>query len=408
MFAVRPSSTKTWKTSLLTPMMGGGILTGDPDEPFRTTTVRSQIRWWWRQLLIAELSAAELGAVDLVTQLRCQEEELWGFATDKAKSRGPGSSQVQVCGKVEGSWPLRTVNETNFLRDVTYGWKLTEDLRVRANTPHVLKEASCEISIDGVPAGDDKVWLAVDLWRAFGAVGMRGRRGFGSLTQCPLSVQDIELIWKKRFASAPPIGWAGSTLAGSTLFIGPKMGDAIDTWKEALDTYVAFRKGNLLSAGRRNHRGIEAHSRWPESDSLRRAQNPGATVNHWYRGGQIVPRADLGLPLSLKSAGGHWFRDDALEMKDNARWPSPVITKAAELAGEVHPVILVLRSPGPPANQLKWHGTDGGGFNTDCTNWPHEFFDRGFSKPVFHGSLASAKFVDFLRGKLPKNWTKIS
>ena len=75
----------TVRCTLVTPMFGGGVTAGevDPEMPIRASSLRGQLRFWWRLLYGAGKKPADLFA---------DESDLWGGIS----SEGPRASQVTL------------------------------------------------------------------------------------------------------------------------------------------------------------------------------------------------------------------------------------------------------------------------------------------------------------------------
>ena len=80
--AIQESTWTTLECQLVTPMYGGGVVSHTVDEkmPIRVSSIRGQLRFWWR-LLATHLW--RLGNVDAIRQA---EADLWGGIDDKTKA----------------------------------------------------------------------------------------------------------------------------------------------------------------------------------------------------------------------------------------------------------------------------------------------------------------------------------
>jgi CRISPR-associated protein Cmr1 len=81
--AVRSSGrvAKEYQISLITPLFGGGVEAGKPDEtlPIRGTSIRGQLQFWWRATRGAGFSTCE--------ELFDRHAEVWG-KTERASPIG--------------------------------------------------------------------------------------------------------------------------------------------------------------------------------------------------------------------------------------------------------------------------------------------------------------------------------
>ncbi len=128
-----------------------------------------------------------------------------------------------------------------------------------------------------------------------------------------------------------------------------------------------------------------------------------------------------------------------LQLANDERYPSPVITKAACIGGSLHSCIFVLGSSGPDPADIRWRGNadlPACGFTLDCTGWPGEYFngkhdeehveqdlsdprsgssqpaeseDRGFvPKTAYGATRATEAFIQYLQGELNlAEWTML-
>lgn len=383
--------------TLATPMLGGGVEAKKPDvdEPFRPTAVRNGIRFWWRRVWLANYTGA-----NPLADLRKAEEDTWG-STNK-----PGMTTVEVSSSanpkdcmilhdwVDFSLPFRDLR-TQYPKQfaVSYAWgvvAVNDPGRLHEN-PHVLTTASGQVRLTGT---DPCLSLAVQFWLVFGGVGARTRRGFGVLKHS----NPIDWTAMKSLVEGEPKDAPISQLGGARLLVpnGHGYADPMDAWAECLKPYADFRKGNLPGAGGRPYVGMNSHSRWPESDVLRTAQRKGLAT-HGIMPTNAVPRASLGLPMTLRSVGPGrvpetYFDEDTLEFGRGGRWPSPVITRPIFHGEMWKPCILILNNPALDVTNVHWKNAGSGPNDLDATNWPSEWWDGPWS----HGRASAVNaFIEY-------------
>lgn len=405
----------TYEFKALAPILGGGFLSKDPDEdePIRTTAVRAGIRWWWRQLMLAKVfSVPELKPGQHVPAVRKLESEVWGFTSDKGQpDSGPG--KVEISFELGRSTFRRLpVDQMDGAKQLSYAFAMM--LGGNDPIPDVLQgDLSATIHVAGA---NTLVLDAIELWLAFGSIGGRGRRGFGAVSG-GVRLHDIKEIFKSIRGSTPPAGWKGSTLAGSELYLKPNQ-TALGAWQAAMSPYQSFRKG--VKPGRTL---TDTKTRWPEADSLRSAQNQDKPVANWFPEGpgNLVPRADLGLPIRFSNKDGevggahmnaddNTFSNDILQLGENGeRWPSPVITKACVLDCDFYSAVLILKSPGPPKGLIQWNDTRSReAFVTDCSTWPAPSTEHdSVAGNQFNAVLASDAFRKYCNQNL-RDWEPFS
>lgn len=379
---------------LATPMLGGGAEAKKPDkdEPFRPTAVRDGIRFWWRRVWLAHYEGDRP-----LADLRHAEASVWG-STEK-----PGTTTVLVQSHTDQSPKRLDEWGGSSGRDVGYAWNLLKDGKNPENNPFVLTKAEGKLSV-WAPGGavpglteqyDNRALMiqAVQFWLLFGGVGARTRRGFGVLQWKGFEVDwdGIRSLLNSKGKEHPM-----SVLQGSKLLIGDPKQNAMEAWAASLKPYADFRKGNLPKAEQRPHHGPHSHSQWPEADVWRRHEKAQPrTHRNLPPDKHPVPRAALGLPMTIHFGKGERAEDGTLEYGDGGRYPSPVITRPIWKDGKWLPCILVLRTPPPSPDQIRWKdGSKRGRFDLDCLHWPARWWDRGDWHHQEH--TATKAFVRYL------------
>jgi CRISPR-associated protein Cmr1 len=381
---------------LATPMLGGGAEAKKPDvdEPFRPTAVRNGIRHWWRRVYLAHYAGGQA-----LPDLRKAEAAVWG------STENPGLTTIAVQSRTD-SQPVR-LDKWQHLERVGYACNLLLDRNAPENNPFLLPRAEGRLqiwapscSVHGLPDNFDNVQilkLAAQLWLLFGGVGARTRRGFGVLTWDGLTPN-----WEAIRGLIKPGGpsYPLSVLRGAQLFVHDKKADALSAWAASLKPYADFRKGNLPGAAQRDHHGPDSHSQWPEADAVRLAQRrPPKTHQNLPSGRFPVPRAALGLPMTLHFGRGHGADDDVLEYGDGGRFPSPVITRPIRKDGQWLPCILVLRAPLPDGQQIRWKSGRQAPFDLNCSGWPARWWGQGMETWDHGAKSATDAFVTYLKAK---------
>ena len=99
-----PRPEVTLELETITPVIGGGVETGEPDpmEAVRGASVRGVLRWWWRSLY---LGPPGRGATTDIHRSHLREEaRLWGgvgLGEETASGTGAWSSCVRIRVEVE-------------------------------------------------------------------------------------------------------------------------------------------------------------------------------------------------------------------------------------------------------------------------------------------------------------------
>lgn len=372
----------------ITPLLGGGARTRALDEitPVRVSSIRGQLRFWWRALVVHTC----IDARDLA------ERETAIFGGMRGQNNKPQRSRVDMWvtrvhpsgidphdPSGDGTYALWPARGTPAAPRREPGMRFT--LHVRVPTPY-----------------RTDIERALRAWLLFGGLGGRTRRGCGSLTaadeknraawlpqECSaneltrLLGTNIELVStdhdrpRKLPCSQTP------RLHGATLAVWqrlhPEPGEA---WHQALHALEDFRQGapdngfpsrshpDTRFARARAPRGENprrpGRSRWPEPDAIRvlmrqhsRGHEPRYTARlpAWPRAGLGLPIISRFQPMGRKRGerydppepGGQFtlvWQDKKGHTHD--RLASPLIIKAMPLAnGKFVPIALWLERAPP-------------------------------------------------------------
>jgi CRISPR/Cas system CMR-associated protein Cmr1 (group 7 of RAMP superfamily) len=259
-----------------------------------------------------------------------------------------------------------------------------------------------------------EVKKAVKAFLLFGAVGGRGRRGYGSIDSIEMEgdLQSAKLtdsaLW---FSSLPnPLPTGLVSLCGARVFVGKPMPSAFEAWEAGVKIFHHFRKAELPGSSRPS-RGLPSHTTWPEADMLRQLLRPPvARHNPAFAGETAFPRAQLGLPLKFQSQRSHAgaFGDAELYLevggKEIHRLASPVIIKPLKLNDKWHPAILILNSSAVRAGDLRLTTDSGARPTVDASGAPAGLFDGRNNVPFSH---SHSSVLDVLADYLEKHahWT---
>jgi len=321
---------RQYKLRLVTPMFGGGAVAGqiDPQMPIRASSIRGQLRFWWRMLHRGDF--VKDGVLD-VKAMRAREAEIWG-STDQ-----PSAVQVRVIA--------RNLNEDDYLKEDRFGFPPLSpesyalfsaiegkvERIVKQGLEFTLKMSWPDIetlnqlrTIDNrqrarsqqlKPTIDDvcgQIDATVATWIALGGIGSRTRRGLGAL-------EVVESSLPLPAFRLPP---------GAKLYApASDASDAMDAWRQAVEVYQRFRQSFRGKKHQKTFSGgtsgdVPGRSHWPEPDAIREitgcALDDGVTsasgtpddVNQHQHTRPIVtqsvpnfPRAVLGLPIGFHFAG---------------------------------------------------------------------------------------------------------
>jgi CRISPR-associated protein Cmr1 len=343
---------------LITPMYGGGAIAGinDPTFPIRPSTVRGQLRFWWRATRGAKFETAEA--------LFKEEEKIWG-STEK-----PSGTIVKVTAP---KWE----QSRNYIgsRDDNYGFRrfgpeayVLFPAASDTSRHNLVKEGlvfKVEISFERRFEAD--ILCAVWAWVNFGGIGARTRRGCGALYCKELSpekasIESITQWWKRKIDNyAIQLNAERDWPTLFQILTGPVQTDSLRAWQECIKPMKDFRQGVGIgrNKGSRDPRR-PGRSFWPEPDTLRRVfekHNPEHKPNPDMPDG--FPRAAFGLPVIFHFAASRGDPDSEIRPKGNTRMASPLLLRPikAQCDQKVVPAVIYLRGTTLKRKELEVKGS---------------------------------------------------
>ncbi len=339
---------------LLTPMVGGGVRSWQPDQeqPIRSQAIKGQLRFWWR---------AALGMLDCA-ELHQREGELWGKTSV--------ASRVKLAVDILEKPMTKTLNRNgNYMNYGNYPGYVLFPMQGQTGENKFELVTSCKfrLLVECPAANRAEVEQALTLWAMFGGLGARTRRGCGSL-YCPEIMknirngQDVAAALSQLAGGNAAAGKAPYPVLKNALFAWSDVTgerDAGSAWNTYLRAYGAFRQGP--GVGRNQGQGNRpGRTRWPEADAIRRITGrPGPAGNHApvHPAGNWFPRGAYGLPILTE------FRNDANDPtgrytlqpagENKERWPSPMFLKVMRLGNnDLLRVCLILNHALPSGLEL--------------------------------------------------------
>ncbi|KAF0247550.1 MAG: CRISPR-associated RAMP Cmr1 family protein [bacterium] len=342
--------TQERKYKLITPLYGGGVepSQADPITLIRGTSIRGQLRFWWR--------ACRAGQFSDVKEMKTFEDKLWGTISDNKKE--DTQSKVKVAVKVNYSgeavrpfrveqkkdkygkyvpdvkvnenrapayavFPLRPEQEkqeigmvtTPIIKGVSFTLKISFPEKLQISFPEKLQKE--DIYIDVKKEVEAALWA----WETFGGVGARTRRGFGairplSITQnnksleVPLpEINNVETFIEKglrehlKSSSWPEdVPHLSNNLENFKVVLIPSP-YIFTVWEHLINRLKDFRQ-------ERNNPSDKYHpgrSRWPEPDTIRNLTEQHTQYHEpkFDKEDKLnsFPRAAFGLPIIFE------FRD---------------------------------------------------------------------------------------------------
>jgi len=296
--------TKTFTIEAITPVFGGGHQAGEPGEDehnlVRGTSVRGNLRFWWRATCGA--------ACEDANQLRKAEGAIWGTVKE------PGQVQIytevehdgfsrEPCGYTEKKFQFRT----DYPQYALFPFQPNEK---NDQIKNCLTSLIFRLSLTYPEEIGPDVMTALVAWVNFGGLGARTRRGCGALfckELAPDSRDGFESWYKSQFSRyipPSPTTRLWPTLA-KTILLDKKESEPINVWDAGISMLKDLRQ--KPSVGRNNGNGQRpGRSRWPEPESIRNVT--GGWKGKHQRMNNIplesFPRAAFGLPIIFQFPGG--------------------------------------------------------------------------------------------------------
>lgn len=308
--------------NLVTPLYGGGVKSSivDLSMPIRVSSIRGQLRFWWRLLAKHKWKLGDTKAIQNA------EFSLWGGQGD---DNGGRASQVFL--KVSDV-PKESVLK-NHLKEFDE-LKLQYVLFPAANEtdpdlkPHRLldiKDITWTLSfafstkLERDEKRKQQVIETLNWWANFGGLGFRTRKGMGAVhvSACVDFPEIMNVLSKDDVA-----------LAGCFLATRTALGDTLSALRTSIDALSKFRQAPNVGRNTGQQANRPGRSRWPEPDAMRRIVGRGYDVNHQpeHPAGNIFPRALFGLPVLL-----HFPKEKILnatiEPAESERLASPLILR---------------------------------------------------------------------------------
>lgn len=289
---------------LITPLFGGGTTPGEVDKkaPIRGTSIRGQLRFWWRATCGGRFGEDGLQA------MKEREDEIWGAAAIGSKI-SIAVTELNVGKTIDIGSPSSSLGYATFpLRESNGTLQENVSFTLRIECPKIYR-----------PDLKASLWA----WETFGGIGARTRRGFGALqcTAVQLYIDDKKYNtqnWTWAYSSEnakDAILWDLEKLTNGSDFpafvthlsqnparihITPAQNHASSSWLELISSLKEFRQSRSGRFGR---------SHWPEPDAIRNLTGQSLKARHHdipvynppiYK----FPRAAFGLPIVFE------FKDD--------------------------------------------------------------------------------------------------
>lgn len=306
----------------ITPILGAGVEPGYSDFhfPIRGSTLRGLLRYWWR--------ACNFQTDDLKV-LRKRETEIFG-STNVASDLRLKVLNVQCA--------TSTKNQPTMPRYATFSCRKDKEADNSQNIESFTFAIECNKSYE--KEIEEALWA----WANFGGIGMRTRRGAGSIyieEYAPTDVKELEDRLTNVIKCDKRTSWSRLS---SKMLCGNRQKCAMSVWNDIIKVLEDFTQKDV---GRNKDKGRFKRSRWPEADSIRRITKSGSSKHAQSITGEenAFPRALFGLPIIIDLRGEHVKA--TISPIGGERYPSPLILKPLALKGknEFIPLVFVMNAP---------------------------------------------------------------
>jgi CRISPR-associated protein Cmr1 len=372
--------TQTRKYKLITPLFGGGVTPkeADPIKVIRETSIRGQLRFWWRAMR----------GVGTLEEMKKREDLLFGSGGEKAsQSKILITIKVNGDGKIDNEGRSEEPFYVNNSRSRPTGkWEsiayaafplqpANDELHLPMKSIRLRVEFTIKISFPGDAATKKDVEAALWAWETFGGIGGRTRRGFGALQLAevdgvaiePMKIEEIKpekgesrivRELKEQLATGTwdenvPHLSDNLSFALTPVFTSTHSGENnLLAWEFLIHKLHDFRQSPRIG---RIHNG-ESH--WTEPDSIRNKIPTRTFRQPDNKELEKFPRAVLGLPIVFKFKDGEGDPPetilegfDAARQKIN-RLASPLILRPIACQDGAVGLALVLESPRIPPEDV--------------------------------------------------------
>lgn len=290
---------ETYRVEVVTPMFGG-VFPGIPDDvtPVRVSSIRGQLRFWWRAtrgcvfpdaVRLAEREGAIWGTTEEPSKVSVSVTLISKGEKERCADRIPGKKLPYVKAKYHGGY-------------VTFPFHGSE--KDGNNIP--IREAWTNLVFDLRISCPNDVWNDVEAalwaWCNFGGLGARTRRGCGAVFCEDFAPKDASELSSKmktyRHAADGPVH-AWPELFTAILLKENGAPGAIPSWNDSIRLLQTFRQGPEVGRNSGDMLNRPGRSRWPEPETIRAVTRKRDQIH--ARMAAIpedgFPRAAFGLPI---------------------------------------------------------------------------------------------------------------
>ena len=350
------------KYRLVTPLFGGGVMPreNDPSKLIRETSVRGQLRFWWRAMR----------ASGTIGKIKAREDEIFGSGGENArqsklfvKVRVTNSGNEREIFRLEGE-RIKAIDEWAKIAYAAFALQPSrEEQRAGVMPKKVREKVEFEVELSFPEDLRSEVEAALWAWETFGGIGGRTRRGFAAIELLQIkengqqqsvkkyrketAEHQIREDLKKHLLPNKACHAELPHLSEETVFRIRAAKDVKEAWEVAVEKLRSFRQFRRdKKTGKESPYG---KSQWPEPDEIRRLSgNLQPSIVGKF------PRAVFGLPIifHFPQEGGA-IPDATLKPKEFDRLASPLILRPIACEDGAVAIALILETPRLPKGGLE-------------------------------------------------------
>jgi len=319
---------ETFYVKTITPIYAGGVKAGYPDieMPIRATSIRGQLRYWWRFLNCKQQIENSLNREEFFSQ----ERAIWGGMSEDDQDY---SSKVRVSIIAKKKCTLASENK-NYPAYAIFPIRDSDNNLL--DYKRLIKEGyKFELIVKAPREFQKSILQTIRWWASFGGIGARTRRGLGSVEVLDGSKKLLKVEEKE------------AEEFNCKLIIKRAENDGIASWRSAIFKLADFRQGKNIGRNEGSDRGNLrklGRSYWPEPDSIRELTGEWIERHKPEHAAAVsFPRAAFGLPIIFEIRERGEPPKTELKPVGFDRMASPLFLKAMSTdIGKTSPVLMCL------------------------------------------------------------------
>lgn len=310
-----------YQVKLITPMYGGGAIAGEPDKamPFRTRSLRGQLRFWWRVAMMGAQAVDGAGqpVAHDAKNWRQKERDIWGGLTADSTWASKVGLHIDQIKDINTVHCDKVIAQNPKLGYALFSGKSNQREDV-VGQEVIDAGAQFRLTVTVTdPALLDTVHQTIRYWATFGGIGARTSRGLGAVCVTQnladggtrvLCVLPATVLAENFNGGGAANAITVSVKGAIKPFVAPAVHrTATQAWAIGIGKLWQFRQAPVLARHPPGGDRIPGLSFWPKADTVRDATG-GYTPPHkplsTRKGLGRIPEADFGLPIVLKFKDG--------------------------------------------------------------------------------------------------------